>query len=146
MKNYTLLLLFCSFLLTSCKTYTVAPEKFKEQIIASHQERKETSVNNPMNAMIIAAPNIKYTMNSIKYLNVYAKDGSLFFMQNSPSVEMRVTLKNGKKKYFYLDTVFLENDTLKGSKSRILALENAVPFSEIVKIEVQDGGKKYQYQ
>ena len=59
---------------------------------------------------------------------------------------MKITLKNRKKKYFYLDTVFLENDTIKGSKSRILALENAVPFSEIVKIEVQDGGKKYQYQ
>ena len=145
MKNYTILLLTCTLLLSSCKTYTVSPEKFKEQIIASHQERKEATVNNPLKPYVNSS-NIKYTMNNIKYLNVYSKDGALFFMQNSPSVEMRVTLKNGKKKYFYLDTVFLENDTLKGSKSRLLAIENVVPFNEIVKIEVQDGGKKYQYQ
>jgi hypothetical protein len=57
---------------------------------------------------------------------------------------MRVTLKNGKRKIFYFDTVILENDTLKGCKSRILGLFDQVPFDQITKIEVQDGGKKYQ--
>jgi hypothetical protein len=45
-----------------------------------------------------------------------------------------------------LDTVTLENDTLKGEKSRLLGIKDKVPFNEIAKIEVQDGGKKYYYE
>jgi hypothetical protein len=41
---------------------------------------------------------LNITSNDIKYLNATEK-GNLVF-QNSPSLEMRVTLINGKKKYF----------------------------------------------
>ena len=130
-------------LMISCKTYTVTPENFKKQIIDSNSNNlKDVKVNNP----IFKFSSIEYKANSLKYLNVYDKNGTLSFMQNSPSVEMRVTLKNGNRKIFYLDTVTLENDTLKGEKSRILGLKDKVPFNEIVKIEVQDGGKNYQYK
>jgi len=97
---------------------------------------KEVSINKSYN---------RTTANSLKYLNVHDKEGKVAFLQNSPSIEMLVTLKNGKQKLFYLDTVTLENDTLKGIKSRILGLTNAVAFADIAKIEVQDGGKNYHY-
>lgn len=130
-------------LMISCKTYTVTPENFKKQIVDNNANNlKDVKVNNPLTPF----SNIEYKANSLKYLNVFDKNGSLSFLQNSPSVEMRVTLKNGKRKIFYLDTVTLENDTLKGEKSRILGLKDKVPFNDIVKIEVQDGGKKYQYE
>lgn len=128
--------------LVSCKTYTVAPDSFKKQLIDSNANTlKDVKVNNP----IAAFSKIEYQANSLKYLNVY-KDGKLAFMQNSPSVELRVTLANGKRKVFFLDTVTLENDTLKGEKSRILGLKDKVPFNQVVKIEVQDGGKNYHYE
>jgi hypothetical protein len=140
-KKLSLLVLLV--LMISCKTYTISPENFKKQIIDSTANSlKDVKVNNPISPF----SKIEYKANSLKYLNVYDKNGSLSFMQNSPSVEIRVTLRNGKRKIFYLDTVTLENDTLIGEKSRILGLKNKVPYNEIVKIEVQDGGKKYQYE
>ena len=138
-----ILSLFTIIVLTlSCKTYIISPENFKKQIIESDANNlKEVKVNNPISPF----SQITYRANSLKYLNVYDDKGSLSFMQNSPSIEMRVTLKNGTRKLFYLDTVTLENDTLKGEKSRILGLRSKVPFNDIVKIEVQDGGKNYHY-
>ena len=136
-------LLALAILMISCKTYTISPENFKKQINDSNTKNiKDVEVNDPINKF----SSIKYKANSLKYLNVYDKNGTLKFVQNSPSVEIRVTLKDGTRKTFYLDTVTLENDTLKGEKSKILGLENKVSFKEIVKIEVQDGGKKYQYR
>lgn len=136
----SLLVLFV--LAISCKTYTISPENFKKQIIESSANNlKDVKVNNPLSQF----SQIEYKANNLKYLNVYDKNGSISFIQNSPSIEMRVTLKNGKRKIFYLDTVTLENDTLIGEKSRILGLKNKVPFNDIVKIEVQDGGKNYEY-
>lgn len=129
-------------LVISCKTYTIAPENFKKQIIEGNSnDTKEVKINNPLSLY----SNIQYQANSLKYLNVIDKNGSPSSLQNSPSVEMRVTLKNGKRKIFYLDTVILENDTLKGNKSRFLGLNNQIPFDQIIKIEVQDGGKNYHY-
>jgi hypothetical protein len=136
MKNIILLLAF-SCLLLSCKTYTVPPESFKRQWLESDGNKlREVSLNQSYNRTIA---------NSLKYLSVYDKQGMVAFIQNSPSIEMLVTLKNGKQKLFYLDTVTLEDDTLKGIKSRILGLPNKVAFADIAKIEVQDGGKNYHY-
>jgi PhoPQ-activated pathogenicity-related protein len=86
-------LLTLVLLMISCKTYTISPENFKKQIIDSNANNlKDAKVNNPLSQF----SSIEYKANSLKYLNVYDKKGSLSFMQNSPSVEMRVTLKNGK--------------------------------------------------
>jgi hypothetical protein len=60
---------------------------------------------------------------------------------------MRITHINGKKYLFYFDTIILENDTLKGSRSRFIPnLTRKIPFDSIAKIEVQEGGKNYNYQ
>lgn len=140
-KKLTLLAVL--LLMISCKTYTVEPENFKKQIFENNSnDLRDVAIENP----IVRFSKIKYKANSLKYLNVYDKKGSLSFMKNAPSVEMRITNKNGKRKTFYLDTVTLENDTLKGEKSRILRLKDKVPFNEIVKIEVQDSKKNYEYK
>ena len=136
-------IIICSLFIFSCSTYVVTPDNFKKQLTENNSNQmKEVKLKNPINQLLT----IKYQANSLKYINVYDKKGTLKFIQNSPAIEMRVTLKNGKRKIFYLDTVTLENDTLKGSKSKILNLKNQVPFDEVVKIEIQDGGKKYEYR
>lgn len=127
-------------LMVSCKTYTISPENFKKQFVTDNANKlTDVRIDNPLSTL----SDIKYQANSLKYLNVYDKNGKLSFIRNSPSTEIRVTLINGKKKIFYLDTVVLENDTLKGSKSRLLGITDKVPFNHIVKIEVQDGRKNY---
>lgn len=130
-------------LLSACKTYTITPESFKSQFENSNPKKvKEVKINN-----ILTPGTTKYLSNDIKYLNVRDDKGNLYFMPNSPSLEMRVTHKNGKKYHFYFDTVTLENDTLKGGRSRFMpGITRGIPFDSIVKIEVQEGGKKYEYQ
>lgn len=117
----------------SCKTYTVTPENFKKQVIENEGNTIELS----------KFKNTLYELDQLKFLTVYDKKGEVFQMQNSPSVEMRVTLKNKKRKIFYLNTLTLNNDTLSGYTSMILGLKNKVAFNDITKIEVQDGGKKF---
>lgn len=131
------------FLMVSCTTYTILPESFKDQFTKNDKSKmKEVVVNNPL-----LHKDFKYSSNDIEYLIVCDKKGKETKIRNSASLEMRVTLLNGKRKYFYFDTVVLENDTLKGGKSRFMpGLNNSLPFDQIVKIEVQEGGKNYYYK
>jgi hypothetical protein len=128
-------------LMLSCTIYTIPPESFKGQF-TKNDKSKEVIVNNPL-----LYKDFKYSSNNIEYLTVYDKKGKEMKIRNSASLEMRVTLLNGKRKYFYFDTVILENDTLKGGKSRFMpGLRNVIPYDQIVKIEVQEGGKNYYYK
>ena len=130
-------------IVVSCKTYTISTESFKNQFAKTENiEKKEVEINNPL-----LYGNLKYVANNIKTLNIIDKNGKELTVPNSPSLEMRVTHKNGKKYHFYFDTVILENDTLKGSRSRFMPhLTRNIPFDSIVKIEVQEGGKDFKYQ
>ena len=127
----------------SCKSYTITTESFKEQMNnANSSTMKEVTVNNPL-----SFGNISYSTNNIDKIIVEDKNGSKIHLDNSGSIEMRVTHKNGKRFQMYFDTVILENDTLKGSRSRFVqSLTRQIPIDSITKIEVQDGGKKFNYQ
>ncbi|MEB8345778.1 hypothetical protein OO010_06950 [Flavobacteriaceae bacterium KMM 6898] len=130
-------------LIISCKTYIIPTNSFREQMLTAKSENmKDVEINNPLNF-----GNIKYSANDINRLIVLDKDGNKMFLNNSPSIEMRVTHRNGKKYILYFDTVTLENDTLKGGPSRFAqGLRREIPMDSILKIEVQDGGKKFNYQ
>ena len=130
-------------IIISCKTYTIPTESFKNQFTKTENiQEKEVEINNPL-----LYGNLKYSANNIKTLNVIDKNGNKITIPNSPSLEMRITHKNGKKYLFYFDTIILENDTLKGRRSRFIPnLTRKIPFDSIAKIEVQEGGKNYNYQ
>ncbi|WP_243472767.1 hypothetical protein [Winogradskyella sp. MH6] len=127
----------------SCKTYTIPVESFKEQMKNTNSSNmKDVTVNNPL-----TYGSISYSANNIDRIIVVDKNGNSSYLNNSGSIEMRVTHKNGKKYHMYFDTVILENDTLKGGRSRFVqSLERQIPIDSIVKIEIQDGGKKFNYQ
>jgi hypothetical protein len=136
MKN-KLLLLFISILLFSCKTYTVTPESFKDQF--SH-------VDYDLSTSRSISGSIYYNGFQIKKINVIDKSGKTQTIDNVPSLEMRVTLNNGKRSHFYFDSMKLKNDTLTGNKARFLPwMTVKVPFSDVVKIEIQESGKKIEY-
>lgn len=130
-------------LFLSCNTYTIPVESFREQMTKfPSSSMKEVEINNPL-----AYGNIKYSSNNIDRIMVLDKKGNKIYIDNSPSIEMRVTHRNGKKYIFYFDTVILENDTLKGSRSRFAqGITRELPIKSIVKIEVQDGRKNFDYQ
>lgn len=127
MKVKAILFALLLLVLSSCKTYTIPPENFKKQLSKVENQHKITI----------------YQAYDLDNLVVYDNKGNATTLPNSPAIEMQVTQKNGKKNAFFFDTVFIENDTLKGEKSRILGLMNYVPFDQITKIEVQEGVKTH---
>lgn len=130
-------------LLFSCKTYIIPVDSFRKQMESTKSTTmKEVEINNPLNY-----GSILYDANQIESLLVIDKSGNTTILKNSPSIEMRVTQKNGKKCYFYFDTAYLENDTLKAGRSRFMqSLKHQIPLDSIAKIEVQDGKKNFNYQ
>ena len=140
MRKFILIFVFtCIFY--SCKTYTVTPENLKEQL-SSTSGVKKTEINNPL-----GFGTLSYEANSLKKIRVVNKEGRQESLENSPALEMRVTLKNKKRYHFYFDTVVIKDDTLSGGRSRFIgSLTRKIPFDSIQKIEIQDGGKKFEYQ
>lgn len=143
MKIKTLFIFGIFSLLFSCKTYTIPVESFRKQMTEPGNEKlRDVEINNPT-----SYSNLKYQANSVKSIVVIDKNGNNIEIENSPKLEMRITRKNGKKDILLFDTVIVENDTLKGSKSRILQnLRREIPLTNIEKIEIQDSGKVYKYQ
>lgn len=137
MKSRFIILIIClSFF--SCKTYTISPEDFKQQF---------GSINYDSSTSKTISGTIHYNGFQIKKINVIDKNGKTQTLENLPSLEMRVTLKNSKRKILYFDSMKLEKDTLMGHKSRFLPnLITKIPFNEVAKIEIQESGKKIQYK
>lgn len=135
---------FLGLLVISCKTYVISPQSFKDQFkrIDSLSTGTKT-INNPMNGFTA----ISYEGNQLQAIMVQDKKGNQDMLSVSPSLETRVTLKNGKRYHFYFDTLILKNDTLSGGPSRFISgITRKIPFDSIQKIEIQDGGKKFEYQ
>ena len=142
MKIKTILFSSILIILSSCKTYTIPVESFRKQMTKSGTEMRKVEINNP-----ISYSNIKYEANRIESIIVVDKDGNNVEIENSPKLEMRVTRKDGSKYILLFDTVVVENDTLKGARSRIIQnLRREIPLNDIEKIEIQDSGKVYKYQ
>jgi len=127
----------------SCKTYTISTESFKEQF---KDVNSKTLVKKKVS--IISSNFIEnFYCNNLKTIIVEDKNGKKAELVNRPSIEMRVTTDDNKRRIMYFDTSYIENDTLYGSRSRLLSLINyaKIPLKRIIKIEVQDGGKRYKY-
>ena len=143
MKSNYILILIVSFTMFSCKTYTISKESFKEQF---KDVNSKTLVEKKVS--IISSNFVEnFYCNDIKTIIVEDKSGKKIEMVNRPSIEMRVTTDDNKRRIMYFDTSYIENDTLYGSRSRLLSLINyaKIPLKRIIKIEVQDGGKRYKY-
>ena len=136
-------------LAVSCKTYTVPVESFREQMTVSGSDKlKEVEINHPSFYTASSSNgNLRYLANSLRSIEVSDKKGNKVKLENSPKLEMRVTKKDGKKHILYFDTVIVENDTLKGARSRFMPdLRREIALTDIEKIEIQDSGKVYKYQ
>ena len=138
----TLLGILLIVFVSSCKSYTIPVDSFIEQMKNTNSKIKDVEINNPL-----IQGRIKYSANSINKIIVLDKTGLELYLNNSPSIEMLIIHNNGKRYKFYFDTVVLENNILKGGRSRFIQrLRREIPMDSIVKIEIQDGGKKFNYQ
>jgi hypothetical protein len=138
MKNKCVLILIVCFAMFSCKTYTVTLQSFKEQF---------GNIEYDLSTSRSISGSIYYNGFQIKKINAIDKNGKTQILDNVPSLEMRITMNNGERKHFYFDSMKLQNDTLTGHKARFFPkMITKVPFSNVVKIEIQESGKKIEYK
>lgn len=136
-----IILIISILLFTSCSTYLIPIENFEEQFQnINASSRKEVKVRTPYYGITI-----KYLANTINGISCVDKNNNSVILRNSPSIEIRIIEKNGKKTIFYFDRVYLENSIVYGDKSRIPGFEKGIPLDSILKIEIQDGKKNFKY-
>lgn len=87
-----------------------------------------------------------YAANGIDMVQCVDKEGRSVRIPNSPSLEARITRVSGKRSTVYFDRIELRGDTLVGHNSRFISsMTVRIPFNEIRKVVLQDGGKRFTF-
>jgi len=128
-------------LLSSCKTYFISVDSFRQQFTGLDSAGLRRVVTKSPYG-IKSAYNT-YPIDSILCVD---KDGTKMVLKKSPSIEIRFTDISNKKTVFYFDLMVVHNDTVTGVRSRFIpSLKRSIPLSQVKTIEVQDGRKRYSY-
>lgn len=132
-----ILLLAC----ISCSTYTVTTESLTSQLSGiDSTDLTSVRVRGPL------GEEYNYLVNPIDVIEVTDKQGNYVELTKKPSIEIRVTDKNGKKTTFYFDRILIQNEKLIGVQSRFISsIQKSIPLDQIAKIEIQDGKKNFIY-
>ena len=133
---FALILGFCS-----CKTYNVSVESFKKQITNQYDGNLD---ENDSNSTTFQYDKTKvYQAYGMDFISVKDKKGNPYNLEVLSGAQTKITLKNGKKYIFYLQSITLENDSIKGYKSYLFNLKSSIPLNQVSKIELQ---KDHAYQ
>ena len=129
------------FFLTSCKTYYISVDSFKQQFTGMDSSKfREVTTRGPL------GDKVKYKTFPIDIIKCIDKKGNQVELQNSPSLEIRFTNINNKKTVFYFDLISVDETYVKGVQSRFFtSIKKAIPLNTIKTIEIQDGKKKFRY-
>lgn len=138
---FTLVIITLTVLISSCKIYYIPIDSFKQQLsgLDSSKFRTVTTVG-PI------GDRVTYKTYPIDYVKCIDRNGNQFVLQNSPALEIRFTDNQNKRITFYFDRIFVNGDVVTGSRSRIISsIKSTVHLSDIKKIEIQSGGKRFSY-
>ena len=134
-------LLILTTFLFSCTTYLIPVDSLRSQFSGIDSTKL---VN-----VVVRGPvgeRYNYLANPIRTINCIDKQNNPAGLNNSPSIEMRVTDTNNKKTIFYFDRIFVNKSYLYGVQSRFISsITKTIPLKDITKIEVQDGKKNFRY-
>ena len=126
--------------LSSCTTYSIPVNSFKEQFAGMKQsDMKEVMVQGPV------GERVKYKTFPQDSVDCIDKNGNVIRLEKIPSLEIRFTDSSNKKTVFYFDRMFVTDTFVSGTYSRILGLQKTIPLNRIKKIEIQNGRKNYRY-
>lgn len=130
------------FLLSSCKTYYISVDSFKQQFAAVDTLKlKQVTTMGP------GGDKVKYETNPIEIIKCVDSKGNAAELKNSPSIEIRFTYNNNNKRtVFYFDLISVNDSSITGIQSRFIpSIRKMISINSIKKIEVQDGKKKFRY-
>jgi hypothetical protein len=140
-KN-TILFIGLTLTMGACATYTLPVNSLTEQLQEAKSNTKQ--INTKLNGPTVMG-NFSYQMNGVDTLKVYNSKGQIVKIKNAPSIEMQLTLKNGKIRTYYFDSVTLTNDSIKGCYSRFLNRYSTIAIKDIKSIGVQNAKKGFNY-
>jgi hypothetical protein len=144
MKNTFLkvgLMLILTFSLIACTTYLIPVDSLRAQFSGIDSTKL-------LNVVVRGPVGERYTYlaNPIMTIKCIDKQNNPAGLNNSPSIEMRVTNTDNKKTTFYFDRIFVNKTYLYGVQSRFISsITKTIPLKDITKIEVQDGKKNFKY-
>jgi len=128
-----LMLLLVLLVFSGCKSYTIPIDSFKEQFKNINTENyRMVKTENPFGIVS------EYKANPIDKIICFDKNNKKVLLRNSPSIEIKFTTKDHKKKTFYFDRIFLNDTIVIGDMSRFINYKKGIPIDNIIKIEVQD--------
>ncbi len=129
------------FLLSSCKTYYISVDSFKQQFAAVNTLKLKQVIT-----MGPGGDKVKYETTPIEIIKCVDSKGNAAELKNSPSIEIRFTYNNNKRTVFYFDLISVNDSSITGVQSRfITSIQKTIPINSITRIEVQDGKKKFRY-
>lgn len=141
-KLFSTILMCISFVfaLTSCKTYYIPVDSFKEQFVGL-EPTKVVTTSGP------GGDRVSYMTYPITSIKCVDKNGSAYNLKASPSLEIRFTYgNNNKRTIFYFDLIRIRDTLLTGGQSRFIpSIKKTISLNSITKIEIQDGQKKFNY-
>jgi hypothetical protein len=141
MNRFPLMFLLCAviFYLTSCKTYYIPVDSFREQFVGL-EPSKEVTTRGP------GGDKVKYMTYPITSIKCVDKNGSAYNLTASPSLEIRFTYGNNQRTIFYFDLIRINDTLLTGGQSRFMpSIKKTISLNSIKKIDIQDGHKKFVY-
>jgi len=143
-KQFLTILIIGVLFFTSCKTYYISADSFKEQF-AGIDSTKLIMVEMTGGGNIWVTE--QYLANPLIKIKCQDKKGNPAELDNSPKIEIRFTYgENNKRTSGYFDRVFVSDNSVTVVQSRFIpTIRKTIPLNDITKIEVQNGGKNYKY-
>ena len=120
-------------ILFNCATYTMTTSSLQNQMKdAVPQEGTFTFTTGGLFLFN------KFMYNGIRTILVKDKDGNEKSINVTNRTGIRITTKDGSKRTFYFDTMFIKDNCVIGQKTHFFNWAiKPIPFEEIVKIELQ---------
>lgn len=137
----SVLLLGFILFFTSCKTYFIPVDSFKQQLSGfDSSNMREVTTRGPV------VERVTYKTYPIDIIHAIDKSGNPVDLSKSPAIEVRITDTANKKTIFYFDLIQFDGENIIGSQSRFIStIKKTIPIASVKTIEVQNGRKNFRY-
>jgi hypothetical protein len=136
-KNYITLIVF-SLLFTSCSTYYLTSQSFKEQLQKIDPNKISDAYDFRLGLVGVALKGGKNFYNGIETVKCTDKNGNNFILTVKPQTAVRMTDSSGRRIQLYFDSLFLRDSLVYGSKSHFITLPvTPMNVNKLIKIEIQ---------
>lgn len=135
------LLLGLVLFFSSCKTYYIPVDSFKQQLSGfDSASMREVTTRGPV------GDKATFKIYPIDVIHAVDKSGNPVSLANSPAIEIRITDTANKKTIFYFDLIQFDGENIIGRQSRFISsIKKTIPIASVKTIEVQNGRKNFRY-